>query len=416
VRRDGEWRQDFAPSQSHQPPLRVVNLHADARDQYQARVVEESEREQAAMRLAEGNLFRCVLFEGLGEWRRLLLVAHHLVVDAVSWNLILDDLARLVARAVSGESLKLPDHSASARQWALTLAAQATTLTAAASANYWLAMPSRENDLPPGISAVTKAHHRDVVRDAELLSIAFNAAHTRSLLKEAPRRLHATPHAILLAGVLLAWYRSGGGETLRLDVEAHGRDLPGIGLDVSRTVGWFTTVFPLELALPPSIANVEPSALAIVKAVQSVLDSVPLRGAAHGLQRYLSADTTTRARLAAMPRRTVLFNFLGAHDVAFESASGLIVSDEPRGRSRDPAAPRAYALELNSLVERGTLILSIEYSRVLHRKHAVQAFADRCREAFDAIAGTTTSGFGLAGFDGSTLSTVAALLDTEERA
>ncbi|HUQ81694.1 MAG TPA: condensation domain-containing protein [Gemmatimonadaceae bacterium] len=398
VSRDGQWRQVIAPS-TNDVPLRVVRLDGVAPEQYGARVVEEGEREQSSLRLEEGRLFRCVSFEGAGGWQRILIVAHHVIVDGVSWNVLLEDFASLVAQAVAGQPLRLPERTASARGWAVELVARAATMPVANAASYWLSMSAEPTDIP----------HPNVNGDAASVVLALGPDESRALTQDVPRQLQASAQAVLLAAVGLAWRAWTGQPSLRLDVEGHGRDVLGDARDVSRTVGWFTTVFPFLIAASDSA---ESSADRAVRDVQSTLNAMPLRGAAHGMLRHLAPNGVTRAALAGQPRPGILFNYLGDHDVALPAASGLRVTDEPHGRMRSPNAPRAYVLEINARVERGVLLVAIEYSTQLHTAAAIERLAEHIRHALDSIVSSmsaprTPVAFGV---DASALATVADLL------
>jgi non-ribosomal peptide synthase protein (TIGR01720 family) len=396
--RDGHWRQDVTPPNAA-PPFRVVDLRSVSTAERSVRVDEECEREHASLRLEEGRLFRCVYFEGDAGWRRVFLIGHHLVLDSVSWNVILEDLATMVAQAVDGQPPRLPDRTASARAWAIALAEEAAKPAISTAATHWLAMPA---DGAAGSAGCN--------RDAGELTVTLGIEESRLLLQEAPRRMDASVQAILLSALLVAWRDWTGGEALRLDVEGHGRDVLGDALDVSRTVGWFTTVFPVRLSLTEDAGNGgTPSIAAIVGAVQTTLDALPRRGAAHGLARYLSPDESVRVALAAQPRPWVLFNHLGTHDLALPTASGLQVVDEPQGRARSLDAPRPYVIEINTRVERGTLIARVEYSRQAYSDPAADRFATAFRSALVAVA-HGSSAVGFSGVDASSLAIVAELL------
>ena len=396
---EGRWRQDFMAADP-EPPCRIVDLRSFPPAEYAARVAEECEREHASLRLVDGTLFRCVAFDGDAGWRRILLLGHHLVLDSVSWNIILDDLATLVVQAVEGLRLRLPEKTDSARAWALALADHAATPAALASAAHWLTMPVVTTPVPAGRNA-----------EAEVVTFTLGAGESRAVLQDAPRQWNASAQAVLLATLLIAWREWTGHDTLRLDVEGHGRDVLGDRLDVSRTVGWFTSVFPVHLSFPTHTDDgSDPSLGTVVTAVRSALDATPLRGAAHGLARYLAPDDATRAALASQPRPAVLFNHLGTHDLTLPPAARLRPTDEPRGRARNPTAPRAYAIEINTRVERGTLIVTIEYSRATHDSASVEQFAAAYHTALEGIARGSSVGFGLAGLDPSSVAIVADLL------
>jgi non-ribosomal peptide synthase protein (TIGR01720 family) len=376
-----------------------VDLRSFPPTEYAARVAEECEREHASLRLEDGTLFRCVVFHGDAGWQRILLLGHHLVLDSVSWNIILDDFATLVLQTVDGLPLRLPEKTDSARAWAKALVDHAATPAVPASAAHWLTMPVVTTPVSAGRNA-----------EAEAVTFTLGTGESRAVLQDAPRRLNASAQAVLLATLLTAWREWTGHDTLRLDVEGHGRDVLGDRLDVSRTVGWFTSVFPVLLAFPTRDDGSDPPLGAVVTAVRSALDAVPLRGAAHGLARYLTPDDATRAALASQPRPVVLFNHLGTHDLTLPPAARLRPTDEPHGLARNPEAPRAYAIEINTRVEQGTLIVTIEYSRRTHDAASMEQLATAYRTALEGIARGSSVGFGLTGLDPASAAIVADLL------
>jgi non-ribosomal peptide synthase protein (TIGR01720 family) len=399
VCRDEVWLQEFRPPDAD-PPLRVVDLRSTPRAAQAARVAEECEREHASLRLDDGNLFRCIFFEMGAGSNRVFLLGHHVVLDNVSWGVILEDLATLVIQTVAGMPLRLPEKTASARAWAVALADRAGSTTVAESVAHWTAMPA---ETIGGIAGYN--------RDAELLAVTLGVEESQLLLHEAPKRLDATAQALLLGGLLLAWREWTGRHALRVDLEGHGRDVLSVAMDVSRTVGWFTTVFPIYLSLPRGVDDGDaPPVESVVKAVGEALDALPMRGAAHGLARYLAPDESVRAALAAQPRPVVLFNYVGTHDVTLPAASQLRVLAEPQGRARDLDAPRPYSLEINARVEHGTLIITIEYARQAYTAAAMQDFGSSLCAALSRIACGASVPVGLRGVDPSSLAIVADLL------
>ena len=402
IQRDGRWRQDFPPP--NESVCRVMDLGDLAGAERETRVLAECEREQRSFRLDEGRLFRCIAFVGRDGWRRVFLVGHHVALDNVSWSVILDDLATLVMQSARGEPLRLSEPTAPARAWALALAELAATSEVASHAAYWLAMPADDRSVVISESAGSNG-------DTEVLTMMLDTEATHLLMHDASHRLGASPQAVLLAALLLAWREWTGSDSLRLDLEGHGRDTLGSSLDVSRTVGWFTTVFPVHLTVPHGTGNGHTSPhRALVHAVMRELDALPMRGAAHGLARWLAPDESLRAALAAQPRPALLFNFLGTHDLSLPTASRLRVTDEPQGRTRSPDGPRAYAIELNTRVEDGSLIVAIDYSRQAFPAESMARFASALRDALHAVARDTSTPSALPGVDAASLAIVAELL------
>ena len=212
VDRDGVWLQQFPPP-GDDVWCRVVALHGADPAGHAAQVADEGGREHASLRLTEGRLFRMVLFEGVDGWRRLLLLAHHLVVDGVSWGIVLDDLATLVTQSATGAALQLPPpaETPSPRAWALALTGHAGTQALADAASYWLTLPDDGGAMPVDSAPDGRRRvqdGRDIVTthgDADAVSVVVESTVTKRLLQETPRRLHVSAQALLLAALLLAW-------------------------------------------------------------------------------------------------------------------------------------------------------------------------------------------------------------------
>jgi non-ribosomal peptide synthase protein (TIGR01720 family) len=212
---------------------------------------------------------------------------------------------------------------------------------------------------------------------------------------------------MMLGALLLAWRSWTGSDELLLDVEGHGRDVRGDALDVSRTVGWFTTVFPVRLVLPGAPASGPADA---VRAVQSTLSAVPLRGASHGMLRWLSPDEHLRRALGTARRPDVLFNYLGARHSHVAPGAPIRMATESPGRARSPDGPRAYVLEVNAYIEDGRVTFDIEYSSRLHRPSTIERLADALRIALREIVPIQAPRFELAALDDAAMSLVADLL------
>jgi non-ribosomal peptide synthase protein (TIGR01720 family) len=406
VRRDGEWRQDFQPV-APSVPLRTVDLTACDPATYADRVAVECDLEQASLRHDEGRLFRCVWFEGARGWRRLFVLAHHLIVDAVSWDVLLEDLATLLRLTSDGAPARLPARTASAREWAIRLATEAAAPHVRASADHWLRITAGASPAVP--VDVHGAESGNTAGDAARWTVTLDETDSTRLLSDAARRFGATPQALLLAALLLAWRDWTGERDLLLDVEGHGRDALGDALDVSRTVGWFTTVFPVRLAPSGSPDETVSAPADVVAAVQATLSALPMRGASHGMLRWLSPDGALREALGAHSRPSLLFNYLGTRG-SLPPDSPIRIATESHGRSRSPDGPRAYILEVNAYVQGGVLTLDIEYSRRLHRQDSIARLAGALSNALATLAANGQAFFALAGLDEAAMSRVAELL------
>ncbi|MEK8051134.1 amino acid adenylation domain-containing protein [Ideonella sp. DXS22W] len=387
----GAWQAEIAASVVT-PPLARHDLSALDAAAQDARIDAAGQALQAGLDLAQGPLW-CLAWFDLGPARtpRLLFVAHHLIVDMIAWRVLLEDLQLLV----QCQAQRLAPPGVSLRHWAEHLHRWAASPAAAAELPHWRSLRAAA-PLP----CDDRAGANDVASAAQWVQ-TLDAATTRALVAELPRTAGGAPvrtdDALLLAlaQAVCGW---AGGDALLVDVEGHGRDaLEGV-LDTSRTVGWFTTVHPLRLVLPP--AGGAATRLAAVRAQRG---AVPRDGAGFGVLRHLSPDAALRTELAALPAPELSFLYLGQFDQAFAGDAMFVPALEPCGAFHDPHGARPHLIEVNALITQGQLRVSWGYSRHRHHEATVRALADAFAQALRALvtppAGPRYSGEGFAAGD-----------------
>ncbi|SEL61797.1 non-ribosomal peptide synthase domain TIGR01720/amino acid adenylation domain-containing protein [Roseateles sp. YR242] len=345
---------------------------------------------QRSLDLNHGPLMRALGVEMAdGTWR-LLLVVHHLVVDGVSWRVLLEDLQVAYHQRLKGQPVVLPPKTASFKAWAEAL--QRHTAALDGEVAYW---QQAHRDVPTALPC-DQADGDRTLASLDSIELRLDAATTEQLLKRAPAAYRTQVNDLLLTALgraLCAWT---GQPRLLVDLEGHGREDGVADLDVSRTVGWFTSVFPLGLD-PLG----EPGAA--VKRVKEALRQVPQRGLGHGLLRWMGNETQQR-EMAALPRAQVVFNYLGQVDSGF-GHSAWRMATESAGTPLHEAAGQAHEFAINGQVLAGELALRISYSRHRYEAATVQQWVDRFKSELQTlvthccsgVAGLTPSDVPLAG-------------------
>ena len=337
----------------------------------QRAIEEAAEAVQAGFDLAAGPLLRGVLF-GRGGGRRpvLLLAAHHLVVDGVSWRILLDDLATAYAQLAGGAAVDLGPKTTSFRDWALRLAARAQAGGFDGELDYWARTISGPAAVLPadGDGPNTTASTRSV-------TVALSPGETRALLQDVPGAYRTQINDVLLAALGRVLARWTGGERVLIDLEGHGREQDLLaGSDLSRTVGWFTAIFPVAISMPPGGWD------AALKSVKEQLRAVPHRGLGYGALRYLADGTDT----AGDPGPAVSFNYLGRLDQAFPAGGLVHAIHHGLDAGVSPDTPRAHQLDVVGRIEDQRLQLTWTYSTNLHQRATITALAG---ELVDRAAG-----------------------------
>ena len=189
---------------------------------------------------------RVALFDaGAEEAARLLVIIHHLAVDGVSWRILLEDLQTAMEQVARGEAVKLPAKTTSFKQWAEKLEAYANTVEAREEMAYWLAEPRRHVAALP----VDFEDGAGLESTADVVTVTLTVEETTALLRDIPKNHRLQINDVLLTALAEVVAQWSGGQSLLVDVEGHGREEIVGDADVSRTVGWFTSLFPVLLEL-----------------------------------------------------------------------------------------------------------------------------------------------------------------------
>ncbi|MFL6197929.1 MAG: amino acid adenylation domain-containing protein [Thermoanaerobaculia bacterium] len=354
-RDEAGWLQEN-PGPGEAVAIEVVDLGEGGAD----RLTAEATRVQGALDPVAGPVFRAALFRlGAGE-DRLLLVAHHLVIDTVSWHILVAALARAYEQALQGAPVELPAKTTSYREWSLRLDA-AGEACAAGELDYWLSVLSAGGGEIPadhGSGENVEGSRREV-------QVELTVGETRDLLTRARRAYRTEVNDLLLTALgraLCGWM--GCSDPLVL-VEGHGREEVVPEVDLSRTVGWFTTMFPVRLPVQPG-----GSPAAQIKAVKEQLRRIPNRGFG-----YLPLCYQGSRPLHGSPRPQLAFNYLGQLD-AMSDGSRFSLAPEPSGERVSPRARRMVSLYVLSRVVGGRMSIAFGYSTHLHRPATIQRLAD----------------------------------------
>jgi amino acid adenylation domain-containing protein/non-ribosomal peptide synthase protein (TIGR01720 family) len=393
---DGWEQVNAAPS--GEPALDRVDLSAVPADGREAAFTARMTDLHRSLELAAGPLVRFALAE-MGEGRqRLVFIAHHLVMDAVSLGIVRADVETAYRQLAAGGEVHLPKKTTSFRHWAELLAGHARSGEVRAQAAFWLAQGG-VRPLPADFADAS-----NLEGEAERIGVELDDDATRALLHDVPPVYQTQINDVLLAALARAFRGWTGERALLVDLEGHGREDLFDGVDLSRTVGWFTAIHPVRLELPE-----EPGAGEAIKAVKEQLRAVPGRGISHGLLRWMGADPEIARELAMLPQPQVAFNYLGRMDAGADGGGELLAgSDADLGIARTPLGPRPHLLGVDAVVSGGRLYATWTYPARVLRRETVQRVADafvaelralieHCRDP--RAGGYTPSDFALADLD-----------------
>jgi len=334
------------------------------------------ERVQADLHLSRGPVMRFVLFDhGPGRAGWLLIAGHHLVVDGVSWRILIEDLESACSQLLNNDPVRLPLKTHSWPLWTARLMEFAKSQSVMDGSAYWLQLADYSVPLLSRDSTGP-----NTVGSSDTVVLSLEQEPTRILLHKLPEVYGTQINDVLLTAVARAFARVTNRPRLLLDMEGHGRENISPDLDVSRTVGWFTTHYPVLLEV-----NVNETSSHSLIQVKQQLQAVPAKGIGFGAMRYLRTHDDFTGKLSQIPAREVKFNYLGQIDTT-PSPSGLFsILRESVGAERDEFSQRTHLIDINAIVVSGQFHVRWTYSRNVHRRLTVQRLAEVFMEELHAL-------------------------------
>ncbi|MBF2007868.1 MAG: amino acid adenylation domain-containing protein [Chlorogloeopsis fritschii C42_A2020_084] len=354
----------------------VQDLSTRSQQQQKLAIEVTTAQLQASLNLSQGPLVQVALFDfGYQQPARLLIIIHHLAVDGVSWRILLEDLQTSYQQLKQGQKINLPAKTTSFKYWAEQLQAYANSASLQQELNYWLALPQQHQritvDFPRGMNTeVTKV----------TVSFMLSVSETQVLLQDLPAAYRTQINDVLLTALVYSFKLWTEQSSLLVDLEGHGREEIFDDVDLSRTVGWFTTIFPVLLDIG-NAANLTDA----VQKVKEQLRCIPNRGLGYGVLRYLSNQSEIRQKLQAQPQPEVIFNYLGQFDQILPNLTLFSPAKESIGATHSPRGNRRYLLEVEGMVMNGQLQLQWSYSTNLYRRETVEKLAEGMVEALRSL-------------------------------
>ncbi|WP_217628094.1 non-ribosomal peptide synthetase, partial [Nitrosospira sp. Nsp13] len=368
----GNWQQTCGEPVAQNLQVVPWVRHAASTEQFEA-LCNEAQR---SLNLTEGPLLRALVIEMGDGTQRLLLVIHHLVVDGVSWRILLEDLQNAYDQYRRGVSITLSEKTSGYPMWAQRL--QSYVHSHGDELPYWQGLAdipvSLPKDYPQGPNNV---HHQVSI------ILGLDRRQTQALLKQAPAAYRTQVNDLLLTALGSALCRWSGHEKILVDLEGHGREDLYADIDLSQTVGWFTSLYPV--ILDPS-GDLEQR----IKRIKESLRQPPNKGLGYGLFKYHGTPEQRRA-LACVPKAEVVFNYLGQFDASFDEASWTLAT-EPAGDLMDAAVVPTHDISINGHVYAGELSLEVSYSQARYAKATIKSFVKDYQAELERLITHCTSG------------------------
>ena len=373
---NGDYKQWYLPHRD-KPPLTIISEDCQNTER---RITEIASELQASFELTDGPLWKVAYFDlrtPTGPCRRLLVICHHLIIDGVSWRILLSDLQNIYQQKERTEKITFPPPTSPVPQWIDYLAKEDFQ----SSYTEWRKIIEASKDLPIPINPPPGSSN--LMGDASTVTLNLSKEETKKLLTKVPLQYRIQVEELLLAALSRTITKWTGQQGLALQLEGHGRGQQNEKIDLSRTIGWLTSLYPV--VLPTHYRQEKDESL---KATKEALRTLPDGG--------LTSEILT-------PLPLLRFNYLGQTDQILGSNSIFKRASESTGIARHPKDPRDIIFEINALVTDHCLTVHWIYHPSFHPEDLlnnllqnfvieIQSLSDFCLQE-ESGAGYTASEF-----------------------
>jgi len=334
----------------------------------QSSIEEHTKSIQESFDLSKGNLIQCVYFKTPNLQDSFCrLIAHHLLVDAISWKIITEDFTNALIQAKKEQPIISNAKTSSVIAWSQHIKNTVET-TYQKEADFWKKQIAKSTSFPVDFENSKTIEHKDL----RIISTTLDATVTKALVNTANKTFSTKTLELLVAGLIETIGQWSAQKEISIGFEGHGRETKNTNLDISKTVGWFTSYFPVTFEYRAG-ASIDDK----IVAVKENMRKVPNGGIGFGALRYIEKSFGT------IKNPEILFNFLGTYNFS-ELQEGLTVSALTEGL-RDERSERSYKLEINSHIQNDILYLNWSYSTKMYKEVTIQRLVDNFNEHLTTI-------------------------------
>ncbi|KYC42725.1 non-ribosomal peptide synthetase [Scytonema hofmannii PCC 7110] len=374
---DDRWQQIHSTG-CDRVTVSFVDLSTLPDSEQQTTIAATASSLQASLQLAENLVQVAFFWLGVDKRARLLIIIHHLVVDGVSWRILLEDLQTAYQQLSQGQTISLPAKTTSFKDWAQHLVEYGQSDVLKSELPYWLSVSSASVYSIP----VDHTAGANTVSSARTISVFLNEAQTQALLQDVPKAYKTQINDVLLTALALVLSRWTHSESVFFNLEGHGRENIVDGVDLSRTVGWFTTIFPVVLNIP---ATDKDNIGDVLKSVKEQLRTIPNKGIGYGLLRYLSQKPEIIAQLQTSKQAEISFNYLGQFAQVLNQSSMMQIASESSGQNHSLHHPRPHLLDINAIIIDERLQIDWTYSSNFHQPRTIEKIAQEFLETLQEL-------------------------------
>jgi amino acid adenylation domain-containing protein/non-ribosomal peptide synthase protein (TIGR01720 family) len=347
--------------------IEVINIPAGEAANPEDIMRETGEKLKASFDIRESLLIKAAVMEVERGGHYLLITAHHLVIDGVSWRILLEDLYNLYRGLSAGETVTLPRKTASLNDWAAGLREYSEREELAQEISYW-----EEAGLADFFISVGEADEKEQgsVKDRGKISFTLEQEQAEILSSGSRKTFRSDIEVMLVTALSIALHEFTGSKKIVVEMENHGRVLDEV--DLSRTAGWFTAMYPKLITIDKE------NLVGRIKSVKEQLAHTPGKGIGYGVLKYLTQKITGEFK------SRVRFNYLGQFDREV-SNDIFAYSDLDSGEDIDGENALTTQIEIDCMILKGSLILDLYYSNRLFNKEKIADLLDKIKAALQQM-------------------------------
>ncbi|EJQ37641.1 amino acid adenylation domain-containing protein [Bacillus cereus BAG5X1-1] len=339
-------------------------------DDKEERIFELATNIQKKSSIKDGKLVNICIFKS-NEGDHLLIVIHHLVVDGVSWRIILEDFETLYVQELKGQKLDIGYKTDSFKEFSSKLKKYANSKKLLKERDYWQDIAKAEPKfLPKKQELIT-----DKFENSKTISISLDKEKTMNLLRKSNRAYNTEINDILLTALLIGTRELTGENSIKINMEGHGREEILEDIDISRTVGWFTTMYPVLIDL-----GEENDIATNIKMVKEIIRKIPNKGIGFGILKFLAKDNY----LLNEQKAPISFNYLGEMDSSV-NRNEFSGSNFSEGQSIGEKISRNNSIEINSIVTNNTLFINTTFNELEYDEKTIKKLNQKFIESLELI-------------------------------
>lgn len=379
---DNTWNQIIENSNNISKFLKFKSKDLSNLSLQEAKKIIKSEYNkcQTKLNITDGPIILSYLFTLNKNKCQFFLVIHHLVIDLISWQIILEDLENIYQQLLkngSKEKIQMPIKTHSFKDWSFFLQRYANSSSIKEELDYWHSHKENIEKSAVNFNPFNMVDHPDKLnnfcaynseKDFSTFEHILSDVNTEYLIEKIPKSTDYTPSEILLTALGMALGEVYQINNLYLDLEHHGREIGLSKLDLSKTVGWFTSLYPFYISLKNNIQDT-------LSDVKSRLSESPYHGIGYGILKYLCNDASIKNLMKSFPKSPIVFNYFGKSALNEREGQLFTYLDGTFISSKSPDYVNSYLIEINGYMKDDSLRFSWRYSKAFFNKRTIVSLA-----------------------------------------